>query len=306
MKHLKPRTTKDYPLSFIIDEVVQETPTIRTFILSKPKNVLEIDEQRYKNFFDEMKCGRFLMVWLPEEKGGVDDSLALDSIPLGVSRVGKHRHSFSITVEKVGPTTSLLFRYGAGDAVGVMGPYGEPFSLPQTKGGGASRESVLIIAGGVGLAPLRYLYETLSHDNKIPHHHIHILYGARTREELMFKKDFESTFTSFSLYTDDGTLGIHGFPTDGLPSFLEQKRPRYIYICGPGPMLESIYKIIDKYITENDNTDDILAEYCLETRFYCGVGICGLCSHDKDREGRLVCKEGPVFSHEKLSFWKDA
>jgi len=296
------RRSKDYPLSFVIKETVRETPAVRTFILSRPGKYLETDEPRYTRFLEKAGPGRFVMVWLPAGKGGRNDHTACDSIPLGISRVFEDDCSFAITVEKVGPTTSLLFRYTEGDALGIMGPFGRGFSLPEAGGGEGTQGPVLIVAGGVGLAPLRYLYDTLHH--KTPGGHIQLLYGVRTKEELLYKQDLKNHFAKVTLFSDDGTLGTHGFPTDDLPSVLKEHKPRSIYVCGPEPMLKAVHRIIDKYINDKTTRHEILAEYSLETRFYCGVGICGLCSHEKDRKGRLVCKDGPVFSHDELGFWK--
>ena len=289
-----------YPLKFVIEKLVKETRSVMTFHLTKPEKSLDIDEERYASFFEKVKPGKFLMVWTPQSQRKKEEVASLDSIPLGISMFDKEKKRFAVTVKKVGPTTSLLFNYQPGDALGIMGPYGNGFSLPDS----TKDEKVLLIAGGVGLASLRFLYQHLCLYHPQHKEKTHLLYGVKTKEDLIFKKEFGVNFKNFTIFSEDGSTGLKGLPTDRLPYFLENLKPTRIYSCGPEAMLKRIYKIIDKFKCEKTIKQPFYAEYSVETRFYCGVGICGLCSLRGESSGKLVCRDGPVFSHQQLEFWK--
>ncbi|MCX9076298.1 MAG: dihydroorotate dehydrogenase electron transfer subunit [Candidatus Methanoperedens sp.] len=158
------------PVNVIITKVVDETPTIRTF------------------FFDtsfELIPGRFVMVWIR----GVDE------IPMALS------YENAITVQKVGPATSALFELEECDSFGIRGPYGTGFEI---KNG-----SIMLIAGGVGAAPLAPLAEKISSNGA----KITTLLGARTGDELLFRERFESV-GELKVATDDGSEGEHGYVTE--------------------------------------------------------------------------------------------
>ncbi len=307
--------SRDYPLRFVIDGVISETKTVKTFVLKQPKSCFEIDLSRYNTFFETLAPGGFVMLWLPEAKGEGDDHAASDSIPLGVSGIFREERSFSVTVQKVGPTTGQLFRHGKGDAVGITGQKGRLFTLPDPAGkeaahGAASKSRVLLVAGGVGIAPLRALYQHLFAEG-FGTADLKLLYGVRTKKELIFAAEIKGSFGTLPpepgaiLFSDDGSLGIHGFPTERLTETFRDFFPSHVYFCGPEPMLKAAYKTIEDSVkTDESIIWPQVIEYSLETRFYCGVGICGLCSCEKDLKGRLVCRDGPIFSHEELSFWK--
>jgi dihydroorotate dehydrogenase electron transfer subunit len=179
-----------------------------------------------------------------------------------------------VTVKAVGETTKALIGIGAGERVGIRGPFGKPFSFTNKK--------ALLVAGGIGVAPLFYLHDYLSDRGA----EVHVLYGARTSEELVWKDRFESV--EFS--TDDGSEGFKGT----VLQLLEEKEPdEYdkIYICGPEAMLKKALKLIKNL--------DLLekTEFSLERYMRCGLGICGSCVLE---DGSRVCADGPVFGAEEL------
>ena len=222
------------PVNAIISKVVEETPTIRTFFFDAS--------------FDPMP-GQFVMAWIR----GVDE------IPMALS------YNNAITVQEVGPATSALFELGEGDSIGIRGPFGNGFEL---KG-----ENILLIAGGVGTAPLSPLAEKASSQGI----KVTTLLGAKTKEELVFRERFEAA-GSVMVATDDGSVGKHGYVTQLIP---EQENYDQIYCCGPEIMMK---KVLDKVEPEK-------AQFSLHRYIKCGLGICGACCVD----GLRVCKDGPVF-----------
>ncbi|NJD52421.1 MAG: dihydroorotate dehydrogenase electron transfer subunit [Candidatus Methanoperedens sp.] len=227
------------PVNAVITKVVEETPTIRTFFFDT-------------SFYSEP--GQFVMAWIR----GVDE------IPMALS------YDNAITVQKVGHATSELFKLGEGDSIGIRGPFGNGFQL---KG-----DHILLIAGGVGAAPLSPLAEKASLQGL----KVTTLLGAKTKEELVFMERFEAA-GSVMVATDDGSSGIHGYVTGLIP---EQENYDRIYCCGPEIMMK---KVLDK-------VEPGKAQFSLHRYIKCGIGICGACCVD----GLRVCRDGPVFGGEVL------
>lgn len=226
-------------INAVITEVVDETPTIKTF------------------FFDrslESIPGQFIMVWIR----GVDE------IPMALS------YDNAITVQKVGAATSALFDFRAGDSVGIRGPFGKGFDVREG--------NILLIAGGVGAAPVAPLAEKASSSGL----DVTTLLGAKTKEELVFKKRFLAA-GQLNIATDDGTEGLHGYVTDLIE---EPEKYDMIYCCGPEIMMK---KVLDKVPADK-------ARFSLHRYIKCGLGICGACCVD----GLRVCRDGPVFSGDVL------
>ena len=227
------------PVNAVITEVVEETPTIRTFF--------------FETSFDP-EPGQFVMAWIR----------GIDEIPMALS------YDNAITVQKVGSATSALFELGNGDSIGIRGPQGKGFDR---KSG-----HILLIAGGVGAAPLAPLAEKSSSEGI----QVTTLLGAKTKEELVFRKRFEKA-GDVLIATDDGSDGKHGYVTQ-----LIENNEIYsqIYCCGPEIMMK---KVFDKVPLSK-------AQFSLHRYIKCGVGICGACCVD----GLRVCMDGPVFPGDVL------
>ena len=240
-----------YPVNAKIIEIKNETET--------GKRTLYFDTE-----FSDMKPGNFCMVWIR----GVDE------IPLGCA------YKNGVTFQKVGPATEALFNLAVGDSVGLRGPLGNPFTLPE-KG-----EKCLIISGGIGAAPLAPLAEKAKEIGA----DITIILGARSEADLIFEERFKKTGTVL-LTTDDGTKGRKGFVTDVLAESDLTKFSK-IYVCGPEMMMKFVMKIL---IEKNALAK---AEFSMERYFKCGIGVCGACCIDE--LGVRVCKDGPVFKAETL------
>jgi len=132
--------------------------------------------------------GQFLMVWIPRE----------DEIPLSVSYMSERY--IGVTVRAVGDATRALCKSKVGDVLGLRGPYGNGFTV---KG-----ERQLLVGGGIGAAPIKFLAEFLKNKGFDPT----LLLGFRTKGEVIFKDLSKKFDVQFS--TDDGSFAFHGFVTE--------------------------------------------------------------------------------------------
>jgi dihydroorotate dehydrogenase electron transfer subunit len=190
-----------------------------------------------------------------------------DEIPMALSSEN------SITVQNVGDATAALFRVVTGGKLGIRGPFGNGFS---------QAEKILAIAGGVGAAPLLPLVRA---DCVMT-----LLLGARTENELLFV-DLLDECTDVLIATDDGSLGQKGFVTQ-LMDELNLGAYDRIAVCGPEVMMRAVLaKVDEKGIAHK-------TEFSLHRYMKCGVGVCGSCCIDPS--GLRVCRDGPVFSGDKL------
>jgi dihydroorotate dehydrogenase electron transfer subunit len=214
--------------------------------------------------------------------------------PFGIHKVnGK---TFDCLVEIVGPATEILSRKKAGEYLDVIGPLGNGFEYrPKTTG----QRPKILIAGGMGVAPLTFLAEKLTEfKNQNSKIKIIALMGAKTKKQVLCEKEFKNLGCDVRIATDDGSKGFKGKVTDLLKDLLTtyDLRLTTIYACGPKPMLKEISRISKNY--------NIPAQISLEEHTSCGIGACLGCvikvkgQNLKVKGGfeyKRVCKEGPVF-----------
>jgi dihydroorotate dehydrogenase electron transfer subunit len=187
-----------------------------------------------------------------------------------------------ILYKTVGRGTALMSEAKKGDYLTVLGPLGKGFSQPPTEG------LSILVAGGIGIAPLFFLAQTLEEKNLI------FLTGYRCAAEIVpFNKVGLKAKTGVTA-TDDGSVGFHGFVTDLLKARWQKdpESPAYIFACGPAAMLK---KVAD-FSLENG----IPCQMSLEAYMACGIGACQGCavksSHQKELTYYLVCRDGPIFT----------
>jgi dihydroorotate dehydrogenase electron transfer subunit len=153
----------------------------------------------------------------------------------------------------------------------------------------SASEHVLLVGGGVGVAPLLYMGAEMAARGIAPT----FLLGARTASDLLML-DLFKRYGRVLVTTEDGSEGERGFVTQH--SVLGQERFTRIATCGPTPMM----KAVARYARQAD----VSCEVSLENLMACGLGAC-LCCVEKTTEGNLcVCKDGPVFNIQKL-LWQD-
>ena len=185
----------------------------------------------------------------------------------------------SISVKNIGEFTSQLHDLKVGDEIGVRGSYGNGFNTD------FEGKKLLVIGGGVGMAPVTALTHKLVENNEVD-----VLVAATTKDELLFLEDLENVGANVHPCTDDGSFGFKGYASDCLNSLLEDSTYDYAFVCGPEIMMIGIFNILEDA--------GILADYSLERYMKCALGVCGQCC--VDNTGWRICMEGPVFNSEKI------
>ena len=185
--------------------------------------------------------------------------------------------TLDILFARVGSGTTWLAHHSAGEKVDILGPVGRGFSITD----GASR--LLLIAGGMGIAPLCFLAQEALRENL----HVRILAGARTACQMCPDALIPAGCEVFSV-TEDGTRGTRGLVTGLLPDHLQWADQ--IFICGPLPM----FKAISRDYSQNIRGKSV--QVSLEVRMGCGLGFCYACTIKTLKGLQQVCKDGPVFN----------
>ena len=200
--------------------------------------------------------------------------------PISINKVDCERNELWLLVAVVGEGTRWLASLKAGDSLNVVGPLGHGFTLQ-----GLSSGQVLLVGGGVGVAPLLYQGAMLKSLGVEPV----FLLGARTAKDLLMLDEFRQYGDVF-VTTEDGSEGEHGFVTQH--SVLYQRRFSMIQTCGPTPMMKAVARFA--------YSQGVECEVSLENMMACGLGAC-LCCVEKTTEGNLcVCQDGPVFNIKRL------
>ena len=200
--------------------------------------------------------------------------------PISINNVDYDRNELWLLVAAVGDGTRQLQKLQKGDRLNCMLPLGNSFTMPTD-----NAQKVLLVGGGVGVAPLLYFGKRIKAMGGEPT----FLLGARSAKDVLERELFEQVGRVF-ITTEDGSEGEKGFVTNH--SVLAQEHFDRISTCGPKPMMMAVARYAFK--------NDIECEVSLENKMACGVGAC-LCCVEKTVEGnKCVCKEGPVFNIKKL------
>jgi len=241
-----------------LTEVKRESTEVVTLFLRRPD-----DEAAAQGLYlSEFLPGRFFMVWLPR----------LDEKPYAVAYLEGER--LGVTVQKRGPFSTALCELKPGVKVGLRGPFGRGFwGMEQY----VDSARVVLLGGGCGMAVLAPLTQQLPRAV--------IVQGARSADRLLFRDRFPDQV----IFTDDGSAGREGFPTEWLAEQAEGGAIDMVCTCGPEEMMARAAEVC--------RTAGIGCQAALERYMKCGIGVCGQC----DCDGRRVCMEGPVFSLEELA-----
>ncbi len=187
-------------------------------------------------------------------------------------------------IKPVGDGTRTLTSQPEGSSVNILLPLGHGFSLDVTPG-----ESVLLVGGGVGAAPLVMLARQLAARGA----DVTVALGGRTATDLQELPALYEGETEVALSTDDGSLGAKGVVT--LNPVFSRAYSR-IYCCGPTPMMRAVARIAAERGT--------WCEVSLENHMACGLGACLCCVEETSDKGNVcVCTEGPVFNINRLQSW---
>ena len=206
--------------------------------------------------------------------------------PFSIHRAGKGK--LEVLYAVVGEGTRLLSQKKPGKHLDVIGPLGNGFDYERRT---TNDERLILVAGGMGVAPLIFLAEKLGQRSKVKGQGKPlVLLGAGTKKQVLCEKEFKQLGCEVMVATDDGSVGFKGKVTDLLKDFLRPTshvpRPT-VYACGPRPMLRALSRISLK--------NNIPAQISLEEHMSCGIGACMGCVVDTLQGFKRVCKEGPVF-----------
>ena len=202
--------------------------------------------------------------------------------PISINNVDYDRNELWLLVAAVGDGTRQLQKLQKGDRLNCMLPLGNSFTMPTD-----SAQKVLLVGGGVGVAPLLYFGKRIKAMGGEPT----FLLGARSAKDVLERELFEQVGRVL-ITTEDVSEGEKGFVTNH--SVLAQEHFDRISTCGPKPMMMAVARYAFK--------NDIECEVSLENKMACGVGAC-LCCVEKTVEGnKCVCKEGPVMNIKKLTW----
>ena len=231
-------------------------------------------------FAKETKPGQFFEVRCS------DTNEPLLRRPLGGHRILKD--GVEMLYEVVGKGTQFLSKRKKGENLDVIGPLGNGFTLLRNP---------ILVAGGVGVAPLVALAEDLTkRNNKAT-----VIIGAKKKSHILCEEELKSLGCEVRVATEDGSKGRKGLATDLLKILLLNTKLPAIYACGPTGMLKAVAKIAE--------AKKIPCQVSLEERMACGVGVCLGCpikvktkpkTQNPKPEYKMVCKDGPVFNAEDI------
>ena len=257
------------PEAATLEDVIVETPTIRTFVVRPEKPM-------------PFRAGQFVQITAP----------GLGEAPFTPSSSPHEPDRIEVTVLRTGRVTDALHKLEPGAALGIRGPFGKGYPVGKFKD-----KEVLLVGGGVGLAPLRSLMLQLFHDMS-QCRRVAIKYGARTPDELLFRNAYDEWRRIENVDLDitvdaaaDGWKGKVGVVTTLLGEGCCDTENGYIVSCGPGIMLRFVtfrcleigYKPDQVYLSMN-------------RRMSCGIGRCGRCNIGP----YYLCKDGPDMCYAKI------
>ena len=214
--------------------------------------------------------------------------------PISVTSSPTKKGSFELCVRKIGSLTTKLHTLNVGDKVGIRGPYGNGFDAEGLKG-----KDLLFVAGGLGIAPLRSLFNYVL-DNRKDYGRVILLYGCKEPRELLFgdemaalekREDVEYKPTVDWCPENELWEGNIGVITTLIPQVSFDPETIYSIVVGPPIM----YKFVIADLKKRHVPDDHII-VSLERRMKCGVGKCGHCQINQI----YVCKDGPVFNYSKI------
>jgi len=223
--------------------------------------------------------------------------LGIGEAPISITSSPSRRGFLEFTIRDAGRLTHAIHNLKVGEKLYVRGPYGNSFPFQEIKG-----RDIYFIAGGIGLPPLRSLIN-LVFDNRDEFGHIKILYGAKTPDEVCFKKEIEEwkkiKDTEVLLTVDkpsEGWKGRVGVVTELWKETDVHPENAVSVLCGPPIMIKFATK---KLLLSGFKEKDIIMT--LERYMKCGIGKCGHCNIGE----KFVCVDGPVFTYEEIKAFPD-
>lgn len=203
-----------------------------------------------------------------------EDHYPLLRRPFSIHRA-EESGALGLLFEVVGQGTRWLAQRKAGESVDLLGPLGRGFEVRS--------QTLLLVAGGIGIAPLIFLAEKTAADGQ----RVTLLIGAKAADGV-YPHHLLPPFIKLVIVTEDGSTGHRGLVTDlllGTAAFHQEAEQ--IIACGPISMYKAISQI--------DGLEDKSVQVSMEARMGCGFGGCAGCAIETRRGPKLVCRDGPVF-----------
>ena len=216
-------------------------------------------------------------------------------VPISISGDPAKPKTLAHTIRAVGNVTKAMRKLNLGDKLGVRGPFGTSWPLEEAKG-----YDVVIVAGGIGMAPLRpSLYRLLSERRE--YGKVFLLYGARTPSDLLYPREFEQWQGRSDLevhVTVDRALrwwrGNVGVVTTLIPKAAFDPTTTIVMVCGPEVMMRFTVAELQKRGVAEESI-----YISMERNMKCGFGFCGHCQLGPF----FICKDGPVFRYDRIRAW---
>lgn len=261
------------PRPFHVVDRHQETPDVWTLGLSPDDGLPSIR-------FEPAQIG---MIGLP----GVGE------VPISFSNDASDPDRVAMTIRAAGAVTRAIVDLQPGDHVGMRGPFGVPWPLREL----ANRQ-VLIVAGGLGLAPLRSLM-VRAVEERPRLDSLTLVYGARDRYEFLFRRDLEEWAAHEGVrvlltvdHPDERWTGNVGVVTTLLDEAIDDPRRTAAFMCGPDVMLSAVSTAL--------TSRQVPAKQIwvtMERNMKCAIGLCGHCQFGP----LFLCKDGPVFRFDRIA-----
>jgi len=221
-------------------------------------------------------------------------AFGVGEVPISISSSSSNSGSLIQTIRRTGAVTNALANYTSGLHVGIRGPFGTPWPMEQAEG-----RDLLIIGGGIGLAPLRpAIYHAL--ENRDKYERLIVLYGTRTPDDILYKKelagwaerdDMASLITVDS--ADRGWSGSVGVVTRLIRRVDFDPANTTAMVCGP----EIMMKVTASRLMEDFDMAAQDVYVTMERNMKCGIGICGHCQFGR----KFVCTDGAVFPYPEVA-----
>jgi NAD(P)H-flavin reductase len=259
------------PQPWLVRQVVKETHDTFTLTLEPSNGTIAAFEP-----------GQFSMLWV----------FGVGELPISISGDPGDAQRLVYTVRSVGRATDALVRRTPGDAVGVRGPFGTAWPLEQAKG-----KDVLVVAGGIGLAPLRgVIYYVLSH--RRDYGRLILLYGARSPHDLIYRhelghwaKQYDTEVRSTVDFGVPSWRGNVGVVTTLFKYVALQPGRTIAMVCGPEIMMRFVARELE---ARGISAADV--HLSMERNMKCAVGFCGHCQWGP----HFICKDGPIFPYSQI------
>jgi NAD(P)H-flavin reductase len=263
------------PTPFRVLKVNRETGDTFTLTLEPPKGAPHF----------AFAPGQFNMLYV----------FGVGEIPISISGDADKPETLVHTVRAVGAVSRAVCGLKKGEALGVRGPFGVPWPVAAAPGW-----DVLVIAGGLGLAPVRpAVYHLLA--RRPQYGNLELIYGARTPEDLVFRRELERWRGRFDFrvhVTVDTAKGDWRGSVGVVPNLISRTRfdpaQTMALICGPGVMMRFT---VQELLNRGVKMENIYVS--MERNMKCGLGLCGHCQLGPV----FVCKDGPVFSYDRVRDW---